>query len=126
MDGSVDAWLYLLNHAGDGGEQPNFGSGIIEDALERIRVDRADSELLSDQENAMAHEEDYEIMLAGATIRAQKEGREQGVKDGQEQGREQGRTEEKRNMACALKAMGDSVEKIVAVTGLTQAEVQAL
>ena len=63
MDGSVDAWLYLLNHAGDGGEQPNFGSGIIEDALERIRVDKADDELLSDQENAMAHEEDYEIIL---------------------------------------------------------------
>ena len=62
----------------------------------------------------MAHEEDYEIMLAGATIRAQKEGREKG------------RAEEKRNMARALKAMGDSVEKIVAVTGLTQAEVEAL
>lgn len=114
MDGSVDAWLYLLNHAGDGGEQPNFGSGIIEDALERIRVDKADDELLSDQENAMAHEEDYEIMLAGATIRAQKEGLEKG------------RTEEKRNMARTLKAMGDSVEKIVAVTGLTQAEIEVL
>ena len=138
VDSSVDAWLYLLNHAGDGGEQPNFGSGIIEDALERIRVDKADDELLSDQENAMAHEEDYEIMLAGATIRAQKEGREKGLMEGREkglmegrekglmEGREKGRAEEKRNMARALKAMGDSVEKIVAVTGLTQAEVEAL
>ena len=126
MDGSVDAWLYLLNHAGDGGEQPNFGSGIIEDALERIRVDKADDELLSDQENAMAHEEDYEIMLAGATIRAQKEGREKGLMEGREKGLMEGRAEEKRNAARALKAMGDSVEKIVAVTGLTQAEVEAL
>jgi len=122
VDSSVDAWLYLLNHAGDGGEQPNFGSGIIEDALERIRVDKADDELLSDQENAMAHEEDYEIMLAGAKIRAQKEGLEKGLMEG----REKGRAEEKRNMARTLKAMGDSVEKIVAVTGLTQAEVEAL
>ena len=146
VNGSVDAWLYLLNHAGDGGEQPNFGSGIIEDALERIRVDKADDELLSNQENAMAHEEDYEIMLAGAEIRAEekglkrgmergikegiekgiKEGREKGIKEGREKGIKEGRTEEKRNMARALKSMGDSVEKIVAVTGLTQAEVEAL
>lgn len=118
MNGSVDAWLYLLNHAGDGGEQPNFGSGIIEDALERIRVDKAGDELLSNQENAMAHEEDYEIMLAGAEIRAEEKGLKRGM--------ERGRTEEKRNMARALKAMGDSVEKIVAVTGLPQAEVEAL
>ena len=82
----------------------------------------------------MAHEEDYEIMLAGATIRAQKEGlekglmegREKGLMEGREKGLMEGRAEEKRNMARALKAMGDSVEKIVAVTGLTQAEVEAL
>lgn len=122
VSGSVDAWLYLLNHAGDGGEQPNFGSGIIEDALERIRVDKAGDELLSDQENAMAHEEDYEIMLAGAEIRAE----ERGLKRGMEKGLERGRTEERRNVARALKAMGDSVEKIMAVTGLPQAEVEAL
>ena len=134
VNGSVDAWLYLLNHAGDGGEQPNFGSGIIEDALERIRVDKAGDELLSNQENAMAHEEDYEIMLAGAEIRAEEKGlkrgmekgMERGMKEGLEKGMEKGRTEEKRNMARALKAMGDSVEKIVAVTGLPQAEVEAL
>ena len=93
-------------------------------------VEEVDDELLSDQENAMAHEEDYEIMLAGATIRAQKEGLEKGLMEGREkglmEGLEKGRAEEKRNMARALKAMGDSVEKIVAVTGLTQAEVEAL
>ena len=86
----------------------------------------------------MAHEEDYEIMLAGAEIRAEekglkrgmergmKEGLEKGMEKGMKEGLEKGRTEEKRNMARALKAMGDSVEKIVAVTGLPQAEVEAL
>ena len=39
---------------------------------------------------------------------------------------EKGREAEKREIARALKAMGDSTEKIVAVSGLTAAEVEAL
>ena len=110
----MDVWLYLLNHAGDGKELPNFGSEAVEEALERIRVDKADDELLSDQEKDMSLKEDYRIVLAGAKIRAQ------------EEGRAEGRAEGKREMARALKAMGDPVEKIMTVSGLTKAEVEAL
>lgn len=110
----MDVWLYLLNHAGDGKELPNFGSEAVEEALERIRVDKADDELLSDQEKDMSLKEDYRIVLAGAKIRAQEEGRAEGLADG------------KREMARALKAMGDPVEKIMTVSGLTKAEVEAL
>jgi hypothetical protein len=28
VDCAADVWLYLLNHARDGGELPDFGSGI--------------------------------------------------------------------------------------------------
>ena len=58
----------------------------------------------------MSLKEDYRIVLAGAKIRAQEEGRAEG----------------KREMARALKAMGDPVEKIMTVSGLTKAEVEAL
>ena len=109
----MDVWLYLLNHAGDGKELPNFGSEAVEEALERIRVDKADDELLSAQEKDMSLKEDYRIVLAGAKIRAQEEGRAEGRADG------------KREMARALKAMGDPVEKIMTVSGLTKAEVEA-
>ena len=114
----MDVWLYLLNHAGDGKELPNFGSEAVEEALERIRVDKADDELLSDQEKDMSLKEDYRIVLAGAKIRAQEEGRAEGLA--------KGRAEGKREMARALKAMGDPVEKIMTVSGLTKAEVEAL
>jgi hypothetical protein len=53
VNDSVDAWLYLLNHAGDGKELPHFGNEILEEALERIRVDNADDELLTRQEKDM-------------------------------------------------------------------------
>ena len=114
----MDVWLYLLNHAGDGKELPNFGSEAVEEALERIRVDKADDELLSDQEKDMSLKEDYRIVLAGAKIRAQEEGRAEGLAEGRADG--------KREMARALKAMGDPVEKIMTVSGLTKAEVEAL
>ena len=93
VNGAVDVWLYLLNHARDGVELPDFGSGVVEEALERIRVDNAADELLSVQEKAMAHEEDYEIMLAGAKIRAQEEGRAKGLAEGRAEGLSQGRAE---------------------------------
>ncbi len=114
VSGSLDAWLYLLNHAGDSDDLPNFGSEIIEEALDRIRVDNADEALLSDQENAMSMKEDYEIILASTEIRAR------------EKGESIGERKKACEMAKALKAMGDSTEKIVAVSGLTATEVEML
>ncbi|WP_298770890.1 hypothetical protein [uncultured Fibrobacter sp.] len=105
---------------------PNFGSEAVEEALERIRVDKADDELLSDQEKDMSLKEDYRIVLAGAKIRAQEEGRAAGLAEGRAAGLAEGRDERSIEIARALKAMGDPTEKIVAVSGLTAAEVEAL
>ena len=114
MSGPVDAWLYLLNHAADSDKLPNFGSDIIEEAIDRIRVDNADEELLSDQENAMSMKEDYESILASTEIRARQEGETRGD------------LKKAREMAKALKAMDIPVEKIAVASGLTVAEVEAL
>ena len=79
---SVDAWLYLLNHAGDGKELPSFGNEILENALERIRVDNADDELLTRQAKDMVTQEEIETRLAGGILRAQAEGLAQGRAQG--------------------------------------------
>ena len=81
IHGSVDAWLYLLNHAGEGKELPNFGNEILEEALERIRVDNADDDLLTRQEKDMVTQEEIETRLAGGMIRAQAEGLAKGHRD---------------------------------------------
>ena len=54
------------------------------------------------------------------------DGHAEGLAKGLAKGRAEGRADGKREMARALKAMGDSTEKIVAVSGLTPAEVEAL
>ena len=72
---SVDAWLYLLNHAGDGKELPDFGNEVLGEALERIRVDNADDELLTKQEKDMVTQEEIETRVASGILR----GREQGI-----------------------------------------------
>ena len=46
VNSTVDKWLYLLNHAKEGNELPNFGSDIIQDAIERIKVENASDELM--------------------------------------------------------------------------------
>ena len=78
---SVDAWLYLLNHASDGKELPDFGNEILEEALERIKVENADDELLARQEKDMVTQEEIETRLAGGMLRAKAEGLEQGHSD---------------------------------------------
>lgn len=71
VNGSAEMWLYLLNHARDGGELPDFGSEIVEEALDRIRVENADDKLLEAQEHDMTTKEDYECWAAGKIIAAE-------------------------------------------------------
>ena len=114
MNGAVDKWLYLLNHAKDGKELPNFGSEIIEDAIERIKVANAPDELLAAQEKYMTTKEDYESWAAGLVIHA----------------REEARAEErdKRNTEMALDMLADNkpIEEIVKYSHLPMEKVLEL
>ena len=78
VKGSAEMWLYLLNHARDGGELPDFGSEIVEEALDRIRVENADDKLLEAQEHDMTTKEDYECWAAGKIIAAEARGESKG------------------------------------------------
>lgn len=93
VNGALDAWLYLLNHAKDGKELPTFGNSAVEEALNRIRVKNADQELLKSQVTNMSHEDDYKIVLAGAWCKAHNRGLKKGRKEGLEEGRMEGRME---------------------------------
>ena len=64
----VDTWLYILKHARDGKELPHFGSDIVKDALERIRIDRLDNKTLTELEKEMIAQEEIDCRLAGAKI----------------------------------------------------------
>lgn len=81
VKGSAEMWLYLLNHARDGGELPDFGSEIVEEALDRIRVENADDKLLEAQEHDMTTKEDYECWAAGKELAAEAKGESKGHAD---------------------------------------------
>ena len=81
VDGSLDAWLYLLNHAGDGKELPDFGNEVLGEALERIRVDNADDELLTKQERDMVTQEELDTIIASRVLRGVAKGRAEGIAD---------------------------------------------
>jgi hypothetical protein len=62
----TDAWIYLLKNAGNENEIPNFGSDIVKEALERIRVDNLDDETLKTVEREMTTKEEMACCLAFA------------------------------------------------------------
>lgn len=123
VNSSVDKWLYLLNHAKDGKELPNFGSEIIQDAIERIKVENASDELLAAQEANMTTKEDYESWAIGLVInaseKAKADGRAEGRAEGLAEGREQGYIE----MALVMLANNEPIEKIVKYTHLSREKV---
>ena len=132
IDSSIDKWLYLLNHAKDGKKLPSFGSEIIQDAIERIKVENASDELLAAQEANMTTKEDYESWAIGLVINASEkamakgraegfvkghdegliEGRAEGRKEGREEGREQEHLENQADTKAVLQELGVSEEKI--------------
>jgi hypothetical protein len=118
VNGAVDKWLYLLNHAKDGKELPNFGSEIMKDAIERIKVANAPDELLAAQEKYMTTKEDYESWAAGLVIHA----REDAMAEGLENGREKERVENQADTEAVLRDMGIAQDKIVEM----QARLEAL
>ena len=122
MNGAVDKWLYLLNHAKDGNELPNFGSEIIEDAIERIKVAKAPDELLAAQEKYMMTKEDYESWAAGLVIHAREEAMAEGFAQGEAKGLTQGRVE----MALDMLADDEPLEKIVKYSHLPMEKVLEL
>ena len=122
VNGAVDKWLYLLNHAKDGKELPNFGSEIMKDAIERIKVANAPDELLAAQEKYMTTKEDYESWAAGLVIHAREEALAEGEAKGLEKGREKERVENQADTETVLRDMGIAQDKIAEM----QARLEAL
>ena len=54
------------------------------------------------------------------------DGYEQGFEQGEASGFEKGKLDEKRKIALNMKAAGEPIKKIVAYSGLTEAEIKAL
>ena len=61
-------WLYVLKHAHEGDPLPDFGNGIVNEALKRIKIENLDKTTLTELEREMIAKEEIECRLAGAKI----------------------------------------------------------
>ena len=98
----TDAWIFLIKNAGSEKDIPDFGSDIVREAIERIRVDNLDDETLKTVEREMIAQEEIDCRLAGAKI------------------------DTRREMVTAMLSEGDSVEKVVRISKLSESEVLAI
>ena len=96
----VDAWLYVLTHAHEGDPLPDFGNGIVNEALKRIKIENLDKTTLTELEREMIAKEEIECRLAGAKIETRYE------------------------MVDAMLANDIPIEKIAVISGIPQEEIQ--
>ncbi len=90
----VDVWLYVLKHAHEGKPLPDFGNDIVNEALNRIKIENLDKTTLTEAEREMTTKEELACCFAYAKIKGEEEGRkvglEKGLKEGLEKGLEKG------------------------------------
>ena len=58
VENPVDAWLYVLKHAHEGDPLPDFGNGIVNEALKRIKIENLDKTTLTELEREMIAKEE--------------------------------------------------------------------
>ena len=86
----VDMWLYVLKHAHEGKPLPDFGNDIVNEALNRIKIENLDKTTLTEAEREMTTKEELACCLAYAKIKGLEEGRKEGRAEGLEMGRKEG------------------------------------
>ena len=66
----VDIWLYVLKHAHEGKPLPDFGNDIVNEALNRIKIENLDKTTLTEAEREMTTKEEMACCLAYAIRKA--------------------------------------------------------
>ena len=126
IETAEDRWLYLLKHAGNAENLPDFDDSVIAKAIHRILVDKASEKLIKDQANDMVLTEEELDRWALLEVRAEQKaiakGHKQGLEQGLIQGLEQGRVE----MALDMLADNKPIEEIVKYSHLPESKILEL
>ena len=77
----VDIWLYVLKHAHEGKPLPDFGNDIVNEALNRIKIENLDKTTLTEAEREMTTKEEMACCLAYAIRKAEEEVRKEAEKE---------------------------------------------
>ena len=89
----VDIWLYVLKHAHEDKPLPDFGNDIVNEALNRIKIENLDRTTLTEAEREMTTKEELACCFAYARTKGEEEGRKEGLEKGRKEGFEEGKKE---------------------------------
>lgn len=143
LETMFDKWMYVLKNLSNLMSRPtSLQERIFERLFEQAEIAKYSREeqygyeqsikAYRDLNNAVATAEQtgketgYKEGLEVGIERGRKEGIEEGRKEGIEEGRKEGEYKAKVVMAQAMKRQGISIETIVAVSGLTEEEINTL
>ena len=126
-----ERWIYILKNMSTFERMPFQARNAVFKKLAEI----TDIAALSPKERDIYDESlkimrDYNATLEGAAIQGMREGIEKGMKKGMkkgmEKGMEKGKEQEKINTAKLMLAAGETIEKIIRYTGLTETDIKNL
>ena len=124
----ADVWIYLLKNAGSEKDIPDFGSDIVKEALERIRVDNLDDETLKTVEREMTTKEEMACCLAFAKRKMAEEVRKEVAEEAECRiagAKIDTQRETKLEMVDAMLANGKLTDQEISViSGMTLEEIQ--
>ena len=134
-----DKWLYAIKHLGDLDERPSeLRDAIFTRLFEQAEIAQYTPQERQDYEESLKNFRDWYSALKTAEKKGRAEGRAEGEAigraegraEGEAIGRAEGRAEGERtkaiDIARNLKSYGMPVEKIQAMTGLSEEEIKAL
>lgn len=118
-----DKWLYALKNLSRLENRPKeLREKIFDKLFEEAEIAKFSKKELHEYEDSLKAYRDIKNSLDTA----REQGFEKGHEKGREEGRAEGRDERSVEIAQALLAAGDSIEKIMHCTGLTEAQIKKL
>ena len=120
----VDIWLYVLKHAHEGKPLPDFGNDIVNEALNRIKIENLDKTTLTEAEREMTTKEEMACCLAYAIRKATEEVREEARKEAEKEVNEKVGSAKLEMVDAMIANPKFTDEDIAAVSGISKEEIQ--
>lgn len=127
LETQFDKWLFVLRHLAKlEGRPEQLQEKVFQQLFEVAEIAKFSPEEQGAYEDSLKYYRDIKNVVDTSREEGRLEGREEGLEEGIEKGREEGMNLQRQEIARSMKQAGESLEKIMAYTGLRKEEIERL
>ena len=125
LESHRDKWMYFLKHLENFEDIPEIlKEDVFIKGFQVVEIANFSQEQLAQYEESLKVYRDLKGVVDTSFEEGMKEGMEKGMRLGEEQGMQKGEKKKAEKMARAMKAAGESIEKIIRYTNLSREEIE--